>query len=917
MSSGGVSGHREVAAVRVAVRFYTWLTRLLPDALYREYGRDMIADFAAVARASHCQGGSARVWRALARASWDVVRGGASEWWVERFARRPAMVSGVPAERMKIGDEMVNWLQEFRLAARSLAQRPGFTLTVVLTLALGIGANVAIFTIVNSILIRPLPYPESEQIVWIRHHAPGIQLPVLENSPGTLAVYEDHARSFSALAAVRQGQRNLAGGREPARIDVVETTPSLFDVLRVRPLLGRALVDDDARPGAASVAVLTHGAWSVYFGRSPDVIGRMVQLNDVTTEIVGVMPASYAYPSPETAALLPFQPDRREGFGSFGIGGMARLAPGTGLAAAQQEVTALQSRIPELFPDDVPQEFLDGIGWSASVRTLRDTAVEDAQTALWIVLGTVGFLLLVACASVANLFLVRAEARQREIGIRMALGAARGRIAATFLYESVLVGVAGGVWGTVAALLAVRALVAAGPSQLPRLQEISIDGTVLLFAALVSIGAGLIFGVLPLARQMTRPLFGLVSASRGHTAGVERQRARKLLIVTQIALALVLLTGAGLMLRSLHRLRAVDPGFAADDVLTVGISYGMQRSKDEAALLTRQVLDQVRALPGVVSAGATNALPLDPSADNNGGSFYIQSRPREEGALPPVAMYAIVTDGLHETMRTRLLEGRALERSDEEHQRRVMLVNRTFARLFLDGNAVGERISFAGQADTAWHEIVGVVADVRTFGLREDVRAMAYLPITTPVTGARPTVMSVVARTSGDPTALAPQVREIVRRVQPDVPLTSARTMRNITGAALAETSFMVMILCVAALVALVLGAVGLYGVIGYVVSQRTKEIGVRIALGAVPANVRRMVLVQGLGLAGIGAAIGIAGAVLLSQLLEAVLFEVDSRDPATFIVVATVLLAVSALATYMPARRASRVSPLEALRAE
>lgn len=907
----------DAKVVRAAVALYGALARRLPRELYRDYGADMVADFRAHARRAYEDGGTPRVMRSLASACADVARGGVGEWWVERFERRGATVRGLRAERTTLGQAMMNWLQEFRIAARSLAQRPGFTLTVIATLALGIGATVAIFTVVNATLIRPLPFPDSERIVWIRHHAPAIQLPQLENSPGTLQLYEEHATSFSAIAAVREGQRNLAGGMEPVRIAVLQATPSLHDVLQVRPVLGRPFVDADADEGAAPVAILTHAAWQAHFGGAPDAVGRTVRLNDVTTEIVGVMPERFAYPNRETALLLPFRPDRREGFGSFGTGGMARLRPGVTLAAAQVEVSALQRRIPELFPDDVPQSFLDDVGWGATVATLRDTMVAGARNALWIVLGTVAFLLLVACASVANLFLVRAESRQREVGIRMALGAARARIAATYLYESVLVGIAGGLWGTVAALVAVRALVAAGPPQLPRLHEISMDGAVLGLAAVVSVGAGVLFGVLPLARRMTQPLGGILGSGRGQTAGRDRQRVRQALIVTQIALALVLLTGSGLMLRSFQHLRSLDPGFDADGVLTVGVSIGTHRTRDEAMLLTHRILEEVRAIPGVVSAGATNALPLDPAAGTNGGSFAIESRPRPDDALPPVAMYAVVTDGLHETLRTRLLEGRTIERADDEHGRLVAVVNETFARSYLDGRAIGERIRFGGADTTAWHEIVGVVADVRAFGLREEPRAMAYLPIMTATSGARPTLMSMALRTQGDALALAPRVRDAIRRVNPDVPLTTARTMTDIVGAARADTSFTMVILSVAALAALLLGAVGLYGVIGYVVSQRTKEIGVRIALGAVPGGVRRMVLRQGLALAAAGTAIGLAGAMFMSRLLDAVLFEVDSRDPLTFVGVAAVLFAVTALAAYLPARRASRISPLEALRAE
>ena len=870
----------------------------------------MESDFREVIRARH---GILAVTVTLVLASVDVLRRGAREWWNERYARREPIVSGQRVERARTGDMMSNWMQELRLAARSLMQRPSFTVTVVLTLALGIGGTVAILAIVDSVLIRPLPYDESENIVWLQHHAPALNLPELQNSPGTLAMYRDHARSFSAVAGVARGQRNLSGAGEPARMEIAQVTPSLFTVLRVQPQQGRALQDADGEAGAAPVAVLTHRGWSTYFGRSQDVIGRTVLLNDVATEVVGIMPPDYAYPDPTTDALLPMRLERGV-FGSFGTGGFARLKPGVTLAAAESEVKALQARIPELFPD-LTAEALRSMQWSASVTTLRDVIVDDARPGLWIVLGTVSFLLMVACASVANLFLVRGEARQREISVRIALGAARTRVAASFLYESVLVGVIGGIWGTLAAAVALRAIVAAGPAQLPRLEEISLNGTVLGVAALLSVAAGVVFGALPLLRQTAQPLHGLVGASRGHTSSRERQRVRKVLIVTQIALALVLLIGCGLMLRSFQRLRAVDPGFDADRVITLGVSIGDYRSREEAALQVRQILDDVRELPGVISAGAANSLPLDRSS-RNGGSFDIRSRPRPEDAIPPFAMYSIATDGLHETLRTPLLRGRGFTPQDER-QGRVVLVDEVFARTYLGERVLGELISFGDGPDTIWHEVIGVVGNVRSMRLREEPRPLVYMPVTTPQAGARPTLMHIVARTEGDPMALVPQLRAVVKRVNGSTPLTTARTMRDISDEALAETSFIVMVLSVAAAVAVVLGAVGLYGVIGYVVSQRTKEIGVRIALGAVPRSVRSMVLRQGLVLALLGTALGVAGAALVTRVLDAALFEVDNRDPLVFIGVATVLLAVSCLAAWLPARRASSISPLEALRSE
>src|SRR5690606_23112783 len=425
---------------------------------------------------------------------------------------------------------------------------------VVLTLALGIGANVAILAVVNAVLIRPLPYPESERIVWIKHHAPGLNLPELENSQGTLRLYKEHARSFSHVGAGREERRNLRGGVQRTRVRVAYVTPSMFGVLGVQPALGRALTDEDAEPGAPPVIVLTHAGWSAHFGRAPDVLGRTIELDGVRAEVVGVMPEGFVYPRPETVGLLPYRIEPDGPFHAFGIVGMARLAPGVTLEAARTEVSQLQPRLSEMFSIPTP-EFLARAQWTASVTPFRDVVVGDAAAGLWIVLATVGFLLLVACASVANLFLVRAESRQRETGIKVALGASTGRIASSFLAESLLLGVAGGGVGVVLAAFALRALVSSGPAQLPRLHEIDMDGTVIGFAAVLSLAAGLLFGLLPLGAQLRGSLSALTREGRGLSAGRDRQRVRKALIVLQIALALVLLTGSGLMLRTFDRLR--------------------------------------------------------------------------------------------------------------------------------------------------------------------------------------------------------------------------------------------------------------------------------------------------------------------------------------------------------------------------
>ena len=899
---------REALAVRAATRMFSLSARLLPRRLAAQHGVEITADFRALAGNAHERSGLFGVVLVLLRSTVDLFVRAPQEQWLESHDA----FEDLRGPKAHLGEYMQFLMQELRLAARSMRKRPSFTLVAVLTLALGIGANVAIFAVVNAVVIRPLPYPESERVVWIRHHAPGLNLKELENSTGTLKLYQTFARSFESLAAMIVDEDNLAGSEEPSRITVLRATPSLFDVLRIQPLLGRKPREEEAQIDAPTVALLTYLGWQRHFAGARDVIGKTVRLNDRTVEIIGVLPKQFAHPDPDAVMMLPMKVDPNSGFGTFGVGAIARLRPGVTIEAAQAEQKQLQSRIPELYSDVTP-DFLKKAGWDASLATMRDRLVGDAEKALWIVLGTVGFLLLVACASVANLFLVRAESRQREVSVRFALGATRGRVAATFLSESMLLGLAGGAWGLLLAYYGVRALVAAGPEQLPRLQEVSLDWQVIAFATAISVFAGLVFGLLPLPQHMRRPLQGIARDGRGQTGGVDRQRVRKALIVSQIALALVMVTGSGLMLRSFQRLRAVETGVQADGVLTISISMGEQHTKASAGPVYQRIIDEVRGLPGVLNVGAVNALPLDPEGVN-GSSFTVEGKPRPDDALPVVAMYSIATENYFPAIGTRLIEGRAIERRDHEQNPNVAVVNQAFAQNHLDGRAIGRRIRFA---DSTWLEVVGVVEDVRTFGLREEIRPQAYLPMTTPVSTATIGMMTLVVRTSGDPLALVSPIRAAVRRVDPNVPIMSARTMTQVVDDSMADTAFTMTILLIAAVVAMLLGAIGLYGVIGYVVSQRTREIGVRIALGAVPAQVRALVLRQGLVLAGFGVVLGLSGAVALSRVLESVLFEVDSRDPVTFVVVAVVMLSISALATYLPARRASSVSPLQALRSE
>jgi predicted permease len=797
-------------------------------------------------------------------------------------------------------------------ALRSLAKRPGYALVAIFTLALGIASTVAIFTVVNAILIQPLPYPEPDRIVTVSHQAPGLKLLVteLQTSPGLVRFYREASTTLTRLGAYETGERNLTGSGHPERVSSAGVTPEVFDVLAVPPALGRRFREEDARKDSPLVVILTHGLWQSHFGGDPGVVGRSVEVDGVRAEIVGVMPAGFAFPDARTRLLVPLWLDPALGFGDFGPRSLARLAPGRTLSVAQQEIAALQRRIPERFPD-VEREFLDNAGWGATVRPLRDNMVGNVSTMLWIIFGTLALVLLIAGANVANLLLVRADSRQREIAVRAALGAGRWRLARVFLAESLVLTLAGGAVALLMAWAGVRLLVANSPVELPRMHEVRIDTTVLGFALALSICAGLLLGAMPMLHLAGRSFVALLRDSgRGNTAGRARQRMRNLLIAGQVAVALLLLVASGLMLRSAQRLYAVDPGIDPDGVVAAGISLGPRPDRSQSVRFYREVLDEVARLPGIVSRGAATRLPIGVSS-MSGGSFEIESRPRAEREIPAVTMYMAVTPGYFETLGVPLLAGRPAEWVDAERERHVIWVNETFARTYLDNKAVGERITLEGVP----MEIVGVVGDIRTFGLSEEIRPFAYLTLGNPAVSLD--VVQLVARTTASPVSLASALRNAVDRVDANVPLMTIRTMKEVVDSSLAQTWFTMVLLACAAGGALLLGMIGLYGVIRYVVAQRTAEIGVRIALGARPADVLMMVLRQGLTVTIAGVIVGLAAAFASTRVMASLLFEVSASDPATFVAVPIVLIVVSLIATYLPARKAARIDPSRALREE
>lgn len=892
---------RDRGSVRWAVALYRRGIALLPRSF--RFREQAVADFRTVIVQEREHGGRTAVARALVAALWDLLVRAPSEW-----RRASNQTEGM----------MAVWTRELGGAVRVLMRRPFFAGVVTLTLTLGIGATVAIFTVVDAVLIRPLPYPDSEGIVTISQHAPGVDLPDLGNSTGLAPFYREVPRSIRDFSLVDNGPRNVTSLERPERIDVARASPSLFDVLGVEPALGRRFTPDEERPDRGHVVLLSHGAWTSWFGRDAAVLGRTLELDGTAHEIIGVMPAGFAYPSPETKAWVPMTLASDEPFGTFGVAALARLAPGFELADAASEIEEIQPRIPEFFPDDLTPDFLEMAGWGVTVETLRERTVGDMRTALLVVLGTVGFVLLIACANVANLFLVRAEARQREAAIRSALGAGRFRLALGWLSESLVLGLAAGAVGLGLAAVGVKVLVATGPEQLPRLHEVVVGGRALLFTIVVSIGASLAFGSLPAFRYLRgSSAEGLRRGSRSATAGRERHRARNMLVMAQLALALVLLIGSGLMLRSFASLRAVETGIDPEGVLVVGLSVGEGVERAQAAAFYQRLVDESRGLPGVAEAGIANSVPLL-AEGGNGGSFSIQSRPRQDDELPPVAMNVAVAGEAFDVLGIPLLAGRGPTPSDHEGGPPVAWVNETFVRAFLpDSDPLTEQLAFNDSGP--FMQIAGVVGDTRHFGLAEDVRPLIYVPMTGPgETRLSIGGMLLILKTDlADPTSLVPAVRELVTRIDGSVPVTTSQTMRKLVAASMADTSFTMVLLGIASIVALVLGAVGIFGVITYVVSQRTKEIGLRMALGADPTTVRAMVVRQGMAVAAVGIALGLLGSYALTGLMTGLLYGVSPTDPLTFGAVSAGLAVVAAAASYLPARRASKVDPCDALRAE
>jgi len=811
---------------------------------------------------------------------------------------------------------------DLRYALRGMRQRPGFAAVAVLTLALGIGATTAIFSVVNGVLLRPLPYQRPGQLVMIwgwREQKAQAELSVPEYWE-----LREQAHSFERVAAFTDGTVNLTGSGTPERLRTGYVTADALPLLGVAPALGRGFSTDDDLPGRPAVVLLSDGLWRRRFGADRAIIGRTVILDDAPTTVIGVMRPGFQLPlhftGPEMELWGPLQLDPasdRSVRGWHFLQMVGRLRLGVDAAAAEREVAGLARRMRETYPNDYLQ------GFTASVRPVVDQVVGDARPAILMLLGAVGLLLLIACANVASLLLARAESRQREMAVRAALDAGRSRIVRQLITESIVVAVAGGSLGLLLAVWGARALVLSAPSSVPRLGAIGVDGWVLAFAAVASLSAAFLFGLAP-ALHVGRvdPAATLAEGGRWGSSSAAGQRFRRGLVVGQIALALVLLVGAGLLVQSFLRLRGVDPGFDPDHLLTarVELSSVRYRHSPEIRALYQDLLERVRAIPGVRSAAAVRALPMTGQVDIGDWSFVIEG----EFSTPPSptdwhpADWQVVTPDYFRTMRIPVLQGRGVDPGDLLSTPGVVVINQTLARqVWPDGNALGRRVLLGGGAvDSVWRTVVGIVGDVRRRGLSAVPRPEMFLPHTQfPAgTGTAARSLYLAIRSSGDAARLAPALRAALDEIDPNIPLADVQTMEQALGSWAAERRLTMLLVTGFALVALTLGAVGIYGVMAHQVVRRSREIGIRMALGAVPGEILVLVLSQGTRLAGLGIAAGVAGALIVTRLMGALLFQVRPTDPMTFVGTALILALVTVLASLVPALRAAGVNPIETL---
>jgi predicted permease len=866
----------------------------------------------------------------------DLVEGGMSRREAEQAARRGFGNVALIQERSR---EVWQWqaiesvLADLKHTLRRLRKSPGFAVTVILTLAIGIGANTAVFSVINSILIKPLPYPGSDRLIALWLNAPGAGglanfQSGLRLSPSMYFTFREHNRTFESLGIWATDSASVTGLAQPEQVHVGLITDGVLPSLAVPAAAGRLLFSADQDPHAAKTVMLSYGYWQRRFGGDRAAVGRSIVIDGKTCEIVGVMPRGFRLVDNDFDLLVPLAFDRGHlKLAPFGYQGLGRLKPGVSIVEADADLSRLISVWMDSFsngPGTNPH-FYRVWRITPALHTLKQDVVGDVSSVLWVVMGTIGLVLLIACTNVANLLLVRAEARQQELSIRAALGAGRARIARELLVESVLLGLIGGVIGVGVADAGLRLLAAIGPANLPRLSEISLDGRSLLFTLVLSLLSGLFFGSIPVWKYARNRITAGLGAS-GRTASVsrERHRSRNTLVVAQVAMALVLLVSAVLMIRTFQQLRTVDPGFRdAPHVQTLRISIPDSFVADPqmATRIQNNILEKLQSIPGVSSVGFGEAVPME-GIEPNWDQIFVEGK-RYEGGNPPMRFYNYVSPGFFQTLGTHIVAGRDFTWNEIYSFRQEVIVSENFARESWGSPAaaIGKRIRQF--TSLPWQEVVGVVQDVRYEGADQAAPPIVYWPamINSPyvaktVYGPRFVCFAIRSNRAGTQ-GLLNQVQQAVWSVNASLPVASVRTMQEVYGKSMARTSFTLVMLGIAAFMALALGIIGIYGVISYSVSQRTREIGIRLALGAQKRELRWMFVRSALILTGVGVAIGLTAAAGLTQLMKSLLFGVSPIDPLTYFAIPVVLAGCAMLASYLPARRAAAINPVDALRAD
>jgi predicted permease len=816
--------------------------------------------------------------------------------------------------------------QDLRYAIRAFARNPGFTLAAVLSLAIGIGANTSIFSIANALLLRPLPYKDASRLVILWNRSPGLEILQDWFSTAQYLDIKNGHHGFEEVAIASGGIDNLTGEGEPERVGTIRVSSNLLPMLGAKAASGRLFLPDEDAPGHSATAVLSYGMWARRYGNDPHILGKSIIINGKSYEVVGILPKSFALPREVLPTLD--GPDQPDVFLPFPLGPNAagvrthedfnivgKLKPGASVAQAQAEMDTLTARLRRDYPESYPPNG----GLTFGIVPLLEQVVGDVRRSLVVLFGAVGFVLLIACANVANLLLSRAVARQQEIAVRSALGASRWRIIRQLLTESLLLGLCGGALGVILCVWSVKWIHILGTKSIPRLADIGIDDRALLFTLLLSIFSGILFGLAPALRVSRLDLNAtLKDASRG-SAGANSlwgrgNSTRRLLVVSELALSVVLLIGAGLLIRSFARLQNVAPGFNPKNVLTFELALTGRRYTDRDIVLNtyRELWGRLKEIPGVVSCGGTNAPPLNQS--------FAWTPITVEGRIPlPGEKFLnadarVIGGDYFSAMQIPLIRGRFFNENDADRKNPVTIVDEYMAeQLWPNQDPIGKRIHMVESQEDQWNTIVGVVGRVKHESLDSDSRIAFYLP---QMQYATPE-LTVVLRSQSDPAALSPMVKSALRSIDPDLPMYSVRTMSERVEESLARRKFSMLLLGLFAALALALATIGIYSVMAYLVSQGTREIGIRMALGATQREILKLVVLQGMTLAVAGGAIGLAAAFLLARLMSSLLFGVKASDPLTFGAISLLLTLVALLATYIPAKRAARVDPMLCLRAE